>query len=131
MYKYQAKVRFHHTDAAGVIFFSNLLVLAHDCYESFIEQTKSFALFLEEGLHLVPIVHAEADYLLPIGPSQTLEIEMTLGNIGTTSFELNYDIKNENNETAASAKTVHVILDAKTKKSSEIPQTIKDILEKL
>ncbi|MCK5565305.1 MAG: acyl-CoA thioesterase [Planctomycetes bacterium] len=131
MYKYQTKVRLHHTDAAGVIFFSNLFVFAHECYESFIEQTKSFALFLEEGLHLVPIVHAEADYLLPIGLSQTLEIEMTLRNIGTTSFEIDYDIKNENKETAATAKTVHVVLDAKIKESTEIPQEIRDILEKL
>ena len=131
MYKYQTKVRLHHTDAAGVIFFSNLFVFAHECYESFIEQTKSFALLLEECQYLVPIVHAEADYLLPIGLSQTLNIEMTLKSIGTTSFEIDYDIKNENNETAATAKTVHVVLDAKTKKSIEVPQMIRDILEKL
>ena len=95
MYEYQIKVRLHHTDAAGVIFFSNLLLFAHECYESFIEQTKSFALFLEECQYLVPIVHAEADYLLPIGPSQTLDVKMTLGKIGTTSFEIDYKFFNE------------------------------------
>ena len=131
MYKYQTKVRFHHTDAAGIIFFANLLVFAHECYESFIEQTKSFALFLKEELYLVPIVHTEADYLLPIGPSQTLDVEMTLGKIGTTSFEIDYKFFNEDKQPAATAKTVHVIIDAKTKKSVDIPQEIKDILEKL
>ncbi len=131
MYKYQIKVRLHHTDAAGVIFFSNLFVFAHECYESFIEQTKSLASFLQEGQYMAPVVHAKADYLLPIGLSQTLNIEMTLKSIGTTSFEIDYIILNENNETAAKAKTVHVVLDAKTKKSIEIPQMIRDILEKL
>ena len=131
MYKYQAKVRLHHTDAAGVIFYSNLFVLAHDCYESFVEQTKTLALLLQEGQYLVPIVHVEADYLLPIGVSQVLDIEMTLGKVGSSSFEHDYMFINENNETAATAKTIHVVMDAKTKKSIKIPQEIKDILEKL
>ncbi len=131
MYKYQAKVRLHHTDAAGVIFFSNLFVFTHDCFESFIEQTKTLASLLQEGQYIAPVVHAKADYLLPICLSQTLNIEMTLKRIGTSSFEIDYNILNENNETAAKAKTIHVILDAKTKGSIKIPQMIKDLLEKL
>jgi hypothetical protein len=37
MYTYQTTIRLHHTDAAGVVFFSNLFVIAHDAYESFLE----------------------------------------------------------------------------------------------
>lgn len=131
MYKFQTKVRFNYTDAAGIIFFSNIFVLAHECYESFIDQTKTFASFLMDGEYTAPIVHAEADYLVPIGPSEILDIEMTLNKMGTSSFEVDYKIINEKNETAAKAKTIHVALDAKSREPVEIPKVIKDILEKL
>ena len=66
MYHYQTTIRLHQTDAAGVVFFSNLFVIAHDAYESFLESHLPLNAILSDGVYIIPIVHAEADYLLPL-----------------------------------------------------------------
>jgi 1,4-dihydroxy-2-naphthoyl-CoA hydrolase len=131
MYKNQTVVRLHHTDAAGIIYFTSIFVLAHECYESFLEQGSSIRAILDDGEYLIPIVHAEADYKKPLKVSDKVSIEMSLSKMSKSSFELSYTFFNESTEIAATAKTVHVVIGRSTQRGVEIPQFLKTTLSSL
>ena len=131
MYTYQTTIRLHHTDAAGVVFFSNLFVIAHDAYESFLESHLTLNTLLSDGAYIIPIVHAEADYLLPLSLSETISVELSLEQTGTSSFNLGYVIKNSKMETAVRLKTIHAVQLKDDRKSIPIPEPLRDALETL
>ena len=131
MYIYQTRIRLHHTDAAGVVFFSNLFVIAHDAYESFLESHLTLNTLLSDGAYIIPIVHAEADYLLPLPLSETLRVELSLEQTGTSSFNLGYVIKNSKMETAVRLKTIHAVQLKDNGKTIPIPEPLRHVLETL
>lgn len=131
MYTYQTRIRLHHTDAAGVVFFSNLFVIAHDAYESFLESHLTLNTLLSDGAYIIPIVHAEADYLLPLPLSETISVELSLEQTGTSSFNLGYVIKNSKMETAVRLKTIHAVQLKDNGKTIPIPEPLRHVLETL
>ena len=67
MYTYQTKIKLHETDAAGLLFFSNQFKLVHDAYEELLETIGlGFAELIRNKDYFLPIVHAEADFKLPL-----------------------------------------------------------------
>jgi len=120
MHKIKTKIRLCHTDALGIAYYSAIFVLAHECYESFLD----IAAILKEGKYIIPIVHAEADYKAPLELSDDITIEMTLAKTGNSSFTLEYEMINQRSQIAAKVKTVHSVLDRKTRKPVEIPALI-------
>ena len=131
MYTYQTTIRLHHTDAAGVVFFSNLFVIAHDAYESFLESHLPLNTLLTDGAYIIPIVHAEADYLLPLSLSETISVELSLEQTGTSSFNLGYVIKNSKMETTVRLKTIHAVQLKDDGKTIPIPESLRQALETL
>lgn len=132
MYIYNIKIRLFHTDAANLIFYSNLFNLAYECYEEFLE-TSGFSVskILSEKKILVPVVHAEADYIKPITLGDKIEIRMSLAYLGKSSYKLVYDFYNVNKEKVAQVKTVHVLLNNDNYKPDKIPQELLSILKSL
>ena len=131
MYKYQTVIRLHLTDAAGVVYFANIFVLAHECYESFLDQNSSIRSIIEQGEFIIPIVHAEADYRMPLKLSEKVVIEMSLNKTANSSFELGFTFINESSQVAVEVKTTHTVLQQNTRKPVEIPQFLKTALSRL
>ncbi|OQY07494.1 MAG: hypothetical protein B6I25_01670 [Planctomycetales bacterium 4572_13] len=131
MYHYQTTIRLHQTDAAGVVFFSHLFVIAHDAYESFLESRLPLNAVLSDGKYIIPIVRAQADYLLPLALSEKICVELSLDQIGESSFSLNYIVKNSNMESAARLKTTHAIRLKKNQEKVPVPDSVKNALEAL
>ena len=131
MYTYETVIRMHQTDAAGLVYFANIFVLAHDCYEAFLDRDKSVGAILNEGEILIPLVHAEADYRKSLYVSDAVSIEMSLMKKSTSSFELGFVFKNESSEVAAEAKTSHVVINKSTRKPVEIPDFLIQALARL
>jgi 1,4-dihydroxy-2-naphthoyl-CoA hydrolase len=132
MYIYKTKIRLFHTDAAGLIFYSNLFNIAYECYEEFLEKSGlSVKKVLDDGKLLIPVVHAEADYLKPLRLGDKIEITMTLNSSGKSSFTLDYVLFNECKEKVAKVKTIHVLVDAKSGKPVKIPENLFEILGSL
>jgi 1,4-dihydroxy-2-naphthoyl-CoA hydrolase len=129
MYHYQTTIRLHQTDAAGVVFFSNLFVIAHDAYESFLESHLPLNAILSDGVYIIPIVHAEADYLLPLALSEKIGVELCLEQTGSSSFDLGYVIKNSKMETVARLKTIHAVQLKEDQKTVPIPDPLRNALE--
>ena len=131
MYCYPTTIRLHQTDAAGVVFFSNLFVIAHDAYECFLESHIPLHTILLEETYILPIVHAEADYLLPLTLSDSIAIELSLGHMGSSSFDLNYVIKNRDKQIAAHVKTIHAVRKKDGSQKTTVPAALKNLLETL
>ena len=127
MYTYQTKIKLHETDAAGLLFFANQFKLVHDAYESLLENVGfGFAQLLRDKDFFLPIVHAEADYKLPLFVGDVIEIQVTVEKIGDTSFTFAYKLVNHKGELVGTAKTVHVTIDKATHTKIPLPSDMRD-----
>jgi len=125
MYKYDTVIRLRDTDAAGVVFFAAYFEVAHDCYESFIDITN----IIKNEDFTIPVVHAEADYALPLCAGDKITVQITLAKIGKCSFTLDYEMVKQDGTSAAKIRTVHATVSKKTSKPLKIPDSIKKRLE--
>lgn len=122
MFKYNTQIRLHHTDAAGLLFFTNQLVLAHDAFESLFDKIGlNFKKHLINDKFLLPIVHIESDYKKPLHVGDHITIVVRVSHIGNSSFILDYKIK-KGTTLVGTVKTVHVTINKETKKKIPIPK---------
>ncbi len=125
MFRHEAPVRLHLTDAAGVLFFGSYFTLAHDAYESFMESIDCrFEEIFTQSDFLILIVHAEGDYKAPLYTGDQLVIDLTCGRLGGRSYSLDYEIKRDG-QVVARMNTVHVCVDKESKKSRSLPDKLR------
>ena len=119
-------VRLHDSDAAGVVFFANVFRIAHDVYEQFLKQLGySFPERFAGGDFIIPIAHAEADYLRPLRVGDMVEITAAVAEIGDSSFIMKFQIVDSENRLLATVKTVHVAVDGRTFHRMTLPEDFK------
>lgn len=130
MFIYKTTVRLHHTDAAGLLFFAEQFKLAHDAYESFMESIGyPFAPLIRTSEFLLPIVHAEADFLKPLSTGDRLEIQLRAEKIGDSSFTLAYSLLRDHSEPVGTVKTVHVLINKRNGQSQSLLPELRSKLE--
>jgi 1,4-dihydroxy-2-naphthoyl-CoA hydrolase len=129
MFTFHTFVRLPDTDAAGILFFGNYFRLAHDAYESFMKSI-GFGLdyIIREAEFLILIAHAEADYHKPLALGATVTVELTVEQVGQTSFVLAYAVKDAQNSIAALLKTVHVTVDKQSRAKLPLPAKLQEKL---
>lgn len=119
----QYTVKLHDADAAGVVFFANVFRIAHDAYERFLAQAGyRFPERLAAGDFLLPIAHAEADYLHPLRVGDAVEIAASVTEVGESSFAVRFRLTAEDGSLRAKVKTVHVAVDGRTFKTIPLPE---------
>ena len=105
-------VRLHHTDAAGVIFCSRLLELAHEAYEALLDEAGlSVGRILADGALRLPVVALEAEFNRPIRVGERLQVELTVSRRGDHSYQVAYRFRDPAGQVKARAVTRHVALD--------------------
>jgi acyl-CoA thioester hydrolase len=76
------------------------------------------------------IVHAECDYRAPCVVHDELEVRLTIGNIGRSSFAFQYEIvKVATGQRVADGKTVNVAYDYAAARAIPIPDSTRALLE--
>ncbi|MGB3300436.1 MAG: acyl-CoA thioesterase [Phormidesmis sp.] len=125
---YRRVIRFQETDAAGVVYFANLLSLCHEAYEASLAESgidlKRF--FSGSGEAAVPIVHAEADFYQPLFCGDAIAIALTPQQLNPQSFEVTYAItaqadtkaKKKGQTLLAKALTRHVCISLRDEASA-------------
>ena len=106
-------VRFHETDAAGVVYFANVLNLCHEAYEASLAASGvNLKTFFGGGAIVVPIVHAAIDFRRPMFCGDRLKIHLTPQSKDANTFEINYQITDSSDKPhlLASALTRHVCI---------------------
>ena len=113
---YTRSIRFHETDAAGVVYFANVLVLCHEAYEASLAAAgiDLGEFFSGTGL-AIPIVHSSADFRRPLRCGEGVAIAIFPERQGDCGFEIRYRLfagEDTSGALAATAQTRHRCIDA-------------------
>ena len=119
------KIGLHHTDAAGLLFVSQLFTLAYETFDAWLETLGvSVAWIIQESGFLFPYIHAEADFLEGMTVGQTVTIELSVEKMSRSSLTLNFLFYVGECQTAC-AKTVHVSMSKKTNSKIDLPEVLR------
>ena len=129
-FEYRFSVGMSSVDAAGLMFFPELLRHAHDAYEGFMKSLgHELGGVLANGEYLLPIRHAEGDYLHPMRLGAELVVHVGLSRIGTTSFTVVCRFVGVNEKLCARSETVHVCVHAVTGQPMTLPDALRNALQ--
>ena len=128
------KVRFGDCDSAGVIHFHNLLRWAHESWEESIDiygipHQDIFPIgHSYESQIIFPIVHCEANFVLPIKIGDFLTIKLLPKKINNHLFQVNtFFFKDDIN--VAEGKIIHCSLEVRSKKKVKLPDQLQKWIE--
>ncbi|KAF3886008.1 MULTISPECIES: acyl-CoA thioesterase [Nostocales] len=128
-FTYNHTVRFRDTDAAGVVYFANVLAICHEAYE---ESLATFGMNLKDFFTnpsiAFPIVHANVDFFRPLYSGDNLVIRLIPQQLSGDRFEVGYEVI-VGEVVAAKAITRHVCIDTSSRTKTELPENMKQWLE--
>jgi 1,4-dihydroxy-2-naphthoyl-CoA hydrolase len=128
-FTYYYTVRFQDTDAAGVVYFANVLRICHEGYEvSLAASSINLKSFFTNPSVAFPIVHANVDFFRPMSCGDNLVINLLPEKIGVDKFEISYEMTVDE-VMVAKAITRHVCIDAISKNKQELPDYMNNWLE--
>ena len=128
-FHYTFPVPFHLADPAGIVFFANAFTLFHQAFEQFIVKELDYPWenWFQNPEWIVPVRHAEAQYVYPLYAGRDCQIELTLASLSSSSFTLLVNIRLK--ELCSTLKVVHVFCNRSTQKKMPIPQPISSKLK--
>ncbi|WP_456405106.1 acyl-CoA thioesterase [Thiolapillus sp.] len=127
-FKTTFRVPFHELDPAGVLFHAHLFSHAHEAYAGLLAKAGfSLKAFLDAGDYLIPLAHAEADYLQPLQLDDEVCITVKLASIGNSSLGFSYRFQN-GEVLCATASTTHVFLDRRSRQPVSVPEALRQKL---
>ena len=128
-FTYDYTVRFRDTDAAGVVYFANVLNICHDAYEASLQASGiNLQQFFTKPVVAFPIIHASVDFFRPIFCGDKLAIKLIPQKLGTNKFEINYEVFIDN-IVVSKANTKQVCIDANSRRKLDFPKDIMSWLE--
>jgi len=128
-FTYYYTVRFQDTDAAGVVYFTNVLRICHEAYEaSLAASSVNLKSFFTNPSLAFPIVHANVDFLRPMSCGDNLVISLLPEKIGLDKFEITYEIMVDE-VMVAKAITRHVCINVSSRIKQELPHYMNNWLE--
>ena len=123
-------IRFQDTDAAGVVYFAQVLSICHEAYEESLQQAGiNVKTFFSRGAIAVPITHTEADFRRPLMCGDTVTIELIPQAISLKSFAISYTVLLANGQVAATASTRHVCINTATRQRCQLMLELTQWLE--
>jgi 1,4-dihydroxy-2-naphthoyl-CoA hydrolase len=130
-FKYEYTIQFRDTDAAGVVYFANIISICHVAYESsLIESGIDLKFFVNNFEFAVPVTHVSADFFRPLYCGDRVIIELTPVLNDSCRFEINYQILSSNSQVidrsliSATAITKHVVIDPGTRQRKDFPELL-------
>jgi 1,4-dihydroxy-2-naphthoyl-CoA hydrolase len=120
-------VRFQDTDAAGVVYFANVLSICHEAYEASLAASGiNLKSFFNNPTAAIPIIHASVDFLRPMFCGDKLLIHLTPQQLGENKFEIAYQIveASSSEQQLAKAITKHVCINSITRTRTQLPEAI-------
>ena len=129
MFVLKTKINFYDCDPAGILFYGRVFQLCHQAYEAMIEEFKLNEDYWNNDEYVVPILNAESHYHKTVKYGDTITIKIKVTNLKSSSFELSYNLINENNDECCVVRTVHVFVDKKTWKKTQMRKELSEGLQ--
>ncbi|WP_414563486.1 MULTISPECIES: acyl-CoA thioesterase [unclassified Anabaena] len=128
-FTYHRTVYFQDTDAAGVVYFANVLSICHEAYEASLAASDiNLKDFFTNPSVAFPIVHANVDFFRPVFCGDKLEINLIPQEISVNKFEINYEIM-VSEVVVAKTITRHVCIDVNSRNKQDLSGEIMQWLE--
>jgi 1,4-dihydroxy-2-naphthoyl-CoA hydrolase len=127
VFTYRRTIHFADTDAAGVVFFPNYLVLCHEAYEESLAaagiQLNTF--FGAEGV-LVPVAKSAAEYLRPLACGDQVGVTLVPRPAGADGYAIDYEVHRIGPpaKLAARVRTEHVCISARSRERLALPAAL-------
>lgn len=122
MFTYKTTIRLKDTDATGVLYFTEQLRMAEECFEAYLSSHgKNLHTMLQKDAYLLPIVHAEADYFSPLKLGDEIEIFCAVKHRGTTSITFHYRLCKKGQDVGTVSIT-HVCIDRISQRPISLPE---------
>lgn len=124
-------VRFQDTDAAGVVYFANLLAMCHEAYEASLAASGiNLKSFFNNPNVAIPITHASVDFLRPLFCGDELMIHLAPQKLDNHKFEIAYQLlATPSEQLLAKALTKHVCIEPMTRTKTQLPEAIEEWLD--
>ena len=89
------RIRFHHCDPAGIIFYPQYFVLFNELVEDWFNEGLGidFARYHTAGRHGIPMAHVECDFVAPSKVGEMLRFCLIVRRIGSSSLTLSVEAK--------------------------------------
>lgn len=129
-FTYHRTIRFSDTDAAGVVYFANVLSICHEAYEASLAVSGiNLQSFFSNSAVAIPIIHASVDLLRPMSCGDSIIILLTPQPLSEHKFEIAYQIVAVSSEQPlAKAMTRHVCIAPSTRKKIQLPDELAEWL---
>jgi len=129
------RIRFHHCDPAGIVFYPQYYFLLHETQEDFFSHI-GFSLYdmIDQGCG-VPIVDMKTQFCGMCRQGDDVEIELGLSKLGGSSICMEYEIfgankhKNIPRELKLKATGTIVYIDLASNKPIKLPEELRTALE--
>jgi 1,4-dihydroxy-2-naphthoyl-CoA hydrolase len=129
---HQRTVCLNETDAAGVVYFANLLVFCHQAYEASLAASgiDLHALVTGQLGLALPLSHSEIDFWQPVFCGDRLHIHLTPQHTQPNQFDLAYQLFRAATpeKPACTALTRHVCIHPSTRQRQDLPEFIQNWL---
>ncbi len=123
-FNYTRRIRFQDTDAAGVVYFANVLAMCHEAYEQSLAASGiNLKVFFSNSSVAIPIVHASVDFFRPMFCGDEIFIKLTCKYLSSEKFEVDYQFVAAD-KIVAKAITRHVCIDAVSRSRKEFSAEI-------
>ena len=123
------RVRYSDTDQMGYVYYGR--------YASFYEIARvelfrslgfSYKKLEEEGIGM-PVIDMETKYILPIKYDEQIKINTIIENLPSSRISFKYEVYNQNNELANTAKTTLTFINLTNKKPVRMPAELLNIIK--
>lgn len=138
---YLRTIHFQDTDAAGVVYFANVLAICHEAYEASLAATGiNLKVFFGGGnggngttrtsmvrsAIAIPIVHASVDFFHPMFCGEQYVIQMKPSLLTDSKFAISYGIFSPESidKRIGQATTIHVCIDAVKRNRVNLPAEV-------
>lgn len=118
-------IYFQDTDAAGVVYFTNILAMCHEAYEESLATSGiNIKAFFSNPDVAIPIVHARVDFFRPMFCGDQIFIHLITEHLAEDKFEISYQIVAATDQLIAKATTRHVCINAISRIRQELSDEI-------
>ncbi|RMF20465.1 MAG: acyl-CoA thioesterase [Cyanobacteria bacterium J083] len=130
---YYRTIRLSDTDAAGVIYFANLLSICHEAYEESLRAANiDLNLFLKDSTIAIPIVQSSINFFRPISYGDSIYLKLNSQRLNKSKFAVNYQIFDQKmTSKLALATTIHTCIALPSRQKIEIPHVFLTWLENI
>ena|SRR4028118_856681 len=126
-FTYNRTVRFQDTDAAGVVYFANILSMCHEAYEASLAASGiNLQSFFNNPLTAIPIIHASVDFRHPMYCGDQLLIHLMPQQLDNNKFEITYQMiaASSSQQELAKAITRHICIEPETRTRTKLSDAI-------